>query len=202
MNAEGTPLETEEIYWSTGESGPTAGKLCVNIPYYVSMTGPEGCQVVGSFAIIDYTQPMEPFGYWTIYGYGSSYDLNYAAPDSAYVCTWQFSDGTILTGYNVKYSMGNDTPGSVTLNVLDGSGNVVYTSLIALNQATSVKESKAPSVKIYPNPAVDEIHLMLGKSFQGSVQVEIYNSIGQKLISERFDDASSAFRNTGVCFEP
>ena len=98
VNAEGITLETEETYWSTGEIGPNAGNLCVNIPYYVSMTGPEGCQVVGSFAIIDYTQPMEPFGYWTIYGYGSSYDLNYAAPDSGYVCTWQFSDGTILTG--------------------------------------------------------------------------------------------------------
>ncbi|MFO7670112.1 MAG: PKD domain-containing protein [Bacteroidales bacterium] len=191
VDAGGTPLEAGMIYWSNGESGPTAGNLCVNIPYYVSMTGPEGCQVVGSFAIIDYTQPMEPFGYWTIYGYGSSYDLNYTAPDSGYVCNWQFSDGTILTGYNVSYTMGNE-PGSVTLNVLDRSGEVVYTSVIALNQATNVKESKAPSMKIYPNPAVDVIHLLPGESLQGSVQVEIYNSIGQKLISERFDDASSS----------
>jgi hypothetical protein len=192
VNAEGITLETEETYWSNGEIGPEAGNLCVNIPYYVSMTGPEGCQVVGSFAIIDYTQPMAPFGYWTIYGYGSSYDLNYAAPDSGYVCTWQFSDGTILTGNNVRYSIGDYPPGSVTLNVLDGLENVVYTSEIALNQATTVKEDKTPSVKLYPNPAVDEIHLVLGESLNGRVEVEIYNSIGQKLISNRFANASSA----------
>ena len=88
--------------------------------------------------------------------------------------------------------LGEYPPGSVTLNVLDSLDNVVYTSEIALNQATIVKEYGAPSVKLFPNPAVDEIHLVLGESLQGSVEVEIYNSIGQKLISKRFADASSA----------
>lgn len=192
VDAGGTTVQAQEIYWSTGDTGPNAGNLCVNIPYYVSMTGPEGCQVVGSFAIIDYTQPMEPFGYWTIYGYGSSYDLNYAAPGSGYICTWQFSDGTILTGENVKYSEGANAPGSVTLNVLDASGNLVYTSEIALNQATAVKESKTPVLKLFPNPVEDEIHLVLGESVRGAVQVEIYNTTGQKVISERFTSASTS----------
>ena len=105
VDAEGNPVDARDFYWSTGETGPTASNLCVNVPYYVSITGMDGCQLVGSFAIVDYTQPMDPIGYWTIYGFGSSYDLNYTAPGSGYVCNWVFSDGTTLTGENVKYAL-------------------------------------------------------------------------------------------------
>jgi PKD repeat protein len=192
VDAEGNPAEADDFYWSTGETGPTASNLCVNVPYYVSITGMDGCQLVGSFAIIDYTKPMEPFGYWTIYGFDSSYDLNYTAPDSGYVCIWQFSDGTILTGESVKYPNAGNTSESVTLTVLDPSGNLVYSEEIALNQATRVKEPMVPSLKLYPNPAVDDIHIQLGESIYSNVQVDIYNSLGQKLISKEFTEASAS----------
>jgi len=133
---------------------------------------------------------MEPFGYWTIYGFGSSYDLNYTAPGSGYVCNWVFSDGTTLTGESVNYALAGSTANSVTLNVLDGLGNLVYSVEIFLNQSTRVTETKLPSVKLYPNPAVHEIHIDVGESAHGNVQVDIYNSLGQKLISERYTDAS------------
>jgi len=186
VDAGGNPVEAAETYWSTGETGPAASGLCLNVPYWVSITGTYGCQLVGSFAIIDYSQPFDPIGYWTIYGFGSQYDLNYAAPDSGYVCTWEFSDGTILTGESVRYTSGENTAGSVTLNVYDASGNLVYSEEIALNQPTEVKEAQTPSARLYPNPAVDEIHIQLDGSDYNDVRVEIYNSVGQKLISKAF----------------
>jgi hypothetical protein len=190
VDAEGNAVEAGDIYWSTGEYGPTASNLCVNIPYYVNISSVNDCQLVGSFAIIDYTKPIDPFGYWTIYGDGSWYNLNYAVPDSGYVCNWVFSDGTTISGENVKYAFDGSLGKSVTLNVLDASGNVVYSEEIALNQATKVKETKANSVKLYPNPATDNIFLQFSKPVNEIVQVEIYNSLGQKQDSRRFTDAS------------
>jgi hypothetical protein len=192
VDAQGNNIEAVDFYWSTGESGSSASGLCVNESYYVSITGVDGCQIVGSFAILDYTKPFDPFGYWTIYGNGSYYDLNYAVPDSGYICNWIFSDGTVMTGENVKYSFDGSYDKSVTLNVLDASGNVVYSEEIALNQATSVKDTKAPSLKLYPNPAVDNIYIQLSEMANRQVQVEIYNSLGQKLISQNFADASAS----------
>ncbi|MFH0758472.1 MAG: PKD domain-containing protein [Bacteroidota bacterium] len=190
VDAEGNPVEAVDFYWSNGETGPAASGLCLNIPYYVSITGMDGCQLVGSFAIIDYSQPMNPVGFWTIYGFRSCYDLNYNPPDSGYVCNWTFSDGTILTGDNVNYAFTGNTFNSVTLNVLDASGNVVYSEEIALQSSTRIPETKGSSLKLYPNPAADEIHIAPGETLHRNVQVDIYNSLGQKLISEDFTEAS------------
>ncbi len=186
VDAQGNLTEAADFYWSTGETGPTASNLCVNIPYYVSITGADGCQLVGSFAILDYTKPIDPFGYWSIYGNGSWYDLNYALPDSGYSCTWVFSDGTTMTGENVNYNFDASTEKSVTLNVLDVSGNLVYTEEIALNRNTSVKNTKTTEVKLYPNPAIDEITIQFGSAGNAHIQVDIFNSLGQRQISQRF----------------
>jgi hypothetical protein len=92
----------------------------------------------------------------------------------------------------VKYPNAGNTSESVTLTVLDPSGNLVYSEEIALNQATRVKEPMVPSLKLYPNPAVDDIHIQLGESIYSNVQVDIYNSLGQKLISKEFTEASAS----------
>ena len=84
--------------------------------------------------------------------------------------------GPSLTGENVRYESGENTAGSVTLNIYDASGNLVYSVEINLNQSTKVKETPAPSVRLYPNPAVDDIHLQLGESVYRDVRVEIYNT--------------------------
>ncbi|MFH0758458.1 MAG: PKD domain-containing protein [Bacteroidota bacterium] len=189
VDAEGIPVEAVDFYWSTGETGPAASNLCLNVPYYVSITGTDGCQLLGSFAIIDYSQPFEPFGHWTIYGFDSQYDLDYAAPDSGYECSWEFSDGTILTGESVRYAFAESTSSSVTLNVFDAPGNLVYSVEIALNQSTELPEAEVQAVALYPNPATDEIHLQLGETVYRNLQVEVCNSVGQRLISEVFTGA-------------
>jgi hypothetical protein len=195
VDAVGNKVEASDFYWSTGETGSAANNLCVNSPYYVSITGVDGCQIVGSFSILDYTLPkVDPLGYWTINGNGYYYDLNYgyAVPDSGYECNWVFSDGTIMTGENVRYTTDGNFDKTVTLNVLDGSGNVVFSEEIALNQAVRVNETKISPAKLYPNPAIDDIHIQFNVGAKGSVQVEVYNSLGQKKISERFTDCSGS----------
>jgi len=192
VDAAGNSIEVVDYYWSTGETGPSATGLCVNSPYYVSITGIDGCQLVGSFAIIDYNQNIDPFGYWKIYGNGSYYDLNYAVPDSNYTCNWVFSDGTTMTGENVKYGFEGNTEKYVTLNVLDQSGNLVYTEQIALNQSTAVKDSKVLVVNLFPNPVSDELHFQFSGKANKNLIVEIYNSLGQKRLSQTFDDISSS----------
>ena len=188
VDSEGNILETEDIYWSTGESGPKVSGLCMNIPYYVSIISPEGCQVVGSFAILDYTKPYDPFGYWTINGSGTSYDLSYALPDSGYVCNWVFSDGTVMTGENIRYDFSEDLEKSVTLVVLDREGNQVYSEDISLIGATSVKSTKSTDITLYPNPASEEIHLLFNNPVNEELQIDIFNSLGQIQISRRFTD--------------
>ena len=61
VDAEGNPIDALDYYWSTGETGPSASNLCLNVPYYVSITGTDGCQLVGSFAIIDYVSALRSF---------------------------------------------------------------------------------------------------------------------------------------------
>jgi hypothetical protein len=180
VDAAGNSVEAIDYYWSTGEYGPSASGLCVNIPYYVSVTGADGCQLVGSFSILDYTKPIDPFGYWTIYGNDNYYDLSYVVPDSGYVCKWEFSDGTTLTGENVNYSFDADGERTVILNVLDDSGNVVYSEQIALNEATGITEKNSKTTRLWPNPATDVVYLKLSKDYSSDISVEIFNSVGQK----------------------
>lgn len=192
VDAAGNSIEVLDYYWSTGESGASASGLCVNSPYYVSITGVDGCQVVGSFAIIDYNQYIDPMGYWKIYGNGTSYDLNYAVPDSSYICNWVFSDGTVLTGENVNYDFDGMDEKSVTLNVLDKEGNLVYSEQITLNQATAIKNPETIEANVFPNPVANDLHIRLNKNYDGAFVVEVFNSVGQKQLSKAFENESSS----------
>jgi hypothetical protein len=48
---------------------------------------------------------------------------------------------------------------------------------------TNVNQAGTADIKVYPNPAVDEINIEINTSIDGDVAVEILNILGQKLAS-------------------
>ena len=187
VDKDGNSVEYSDIQWSTGQTGDSASGLCVNVPYYISITAESGCQVASSFALFDYSRPMDPFGFWTIYGDGYWYNLNYTLPDSGYICQWEFSDGTIVYGEDVSYAFEGDNEKSVTVTVLDEDGNVVYNEAIALNTAVGTKETLTDEYLIYPNPADNVIHIRIQETLEPGASIEIYNSLGKLMLREEFE---------------
>lgn len=170
------------VYWSTGQTGSSITGLCANMPYYVILTTAEGCRTAGSFAIMDYSVPVFPLGYWTFSGTDNEYQFRYDATDSTYLCSWEFEDGTVLQGNVISHSMTDDN-NEVVLKVYDSGGNLLYTEEILIpGQATGIIEPVTEAIKLYPNPVGDYLSVEISEISYSTVNTVIYGIRGEKLL--------------------
>jgi hypothetical protein len=183
------------VYWSTGRTGSSVSGLCANMPYYVILTTAEGCRIAGSFAIMDYSVPVFPFGYWSYTGNENEHQFRYNPPDSTYRCYWEFENGTVLEGNEVTHNM-SDENNEVELKVYDTGGNLVYREEIMIpGQATGVVEPAARAIRLYPNPVTDILHVEPGETGYGNASAVIYGIRGEKLLDiKNVGYADSSFR--------
>jgi hypothetical protein len=152
------------------------------MPYYVILTTDEGCRIAGSFAIMDYSVPVFPFGYWSYTGSENVHRFMYNSPDSTYRCYWEFEDGTVLQGNEITHTM-SDGNNEVELKVYDTGGNLVYSEEIRISgKATGMEEPAADAIRIYPNPVTDLLYVELGETGYGNASAVIYGIRGRKLI--------------------
>lgn len=184
------PVNQQEIpasvYWSTGVSGTSVSGLCANMPYYVILTTASGCTIAGSFAIMDYSVPVFPFGHWWYSGTGNEYRFRYNSPDSSYRCIWSFEDGTQLQGNDVTHTMLINDDNSVSLEVYDENGNLVYSEEIEIsNTATHSTKLAVPDTRIYPNPVSDRLHIELGGFSYDFIDFVIIDMRGRQVLSNR-----------------
>jgi hypothetical protein len=67
---------------------------------------------------------------------------------------------------------------------------VVYIEDIALNDALDVKPPLASTAKLYPNPADDHLNICFEQPFEGPVNVELFNTVGQIINQLQFSNIS------------
>jgi PKD repeat protein len=173
------------VYWSTGVSGTSVSGLCANMPYYVILTTPDGCTVAGSFAIMDYSVPVFPFGYWTYTENGDLQRFQYNTPDSSYQCFWDFGDGTVVQGNDITHTLtGENNP--VRLTVYDASGNLVHSEdIMILNEVTGVTGPVTSATRLYPNPVTDRLYVELSDNSCEFIDLMIIDLTGKQVVSER-----------------
>jgi PKD repeat protein len=173
------------VYWSTGVSGTFVSGLCANMPYYVILATPGGCTIAGSFAIMDYSVPAVPFGYWTYSGTGDVQRFQYNTPDSSYQCFWDFGNGTVIQGNEVTRTM-SDENNPVHLKVYDANGNLVYSEDIKIsNHVTGLTGPVAAHARLYPNPVTDRLYVELSNNSYEFIDLMIMDLTGKQVVSEK-----------------
>jgi photosystem II stability/assembly factor-like uncharacterized protein len=105
---------------------------------------------------------------------------------------WSFGDDEVSTELSPEYTY--DDYGKYTV-VLTGNNRCKKASVskdIELTEATTgVNLIEASNIKVYPNPVVnDKLYIDLGDMYDGDITVEIYNTEGRQLISERYNSSS------------
>ena len=72
-----------------------------------------------------------------------------------------------------------------------GKGWYNNISIECIDQTTS-KTHKAPTISIYPNPAVNGYFSISNSNFQENLTVEVFNILGESLLRHYYDNSSSS----------
>jgi len=98
--------------------------------------------------------------------------------------TWAVTGGTISSGQStnqITVIWGNPGNGAVSVTETSVSGctgsSQVFT--VTISECTGMADLQAESITIYPNPASDQLNISFAKSMYKSVQLSIYNNVGQ-----------------------
>ncbi|MCF8298320.1 MAG: T9SS type A sorting domain-containing protein [Saprospiraceae bacterium] len=128
-----------------------------------------------------YNTPNIDLGADTIICQNSSITLNAGSGFGSYL--WSTSDTTQFLTINAS----TYTPGSYDFYVTGIDNNGCYASdtiKIAISICSEIfsADENNKNIRIYPNPAKDEINFNLnGISFSQELRIEIYNSLGEKV---------------------
>lgn len=102
---------------------------------------------------------------------------------------------------------GNDGAFSDTVRYpsVSGSGRLIVWELTAGTLSVSAANATAAPFTIYPNPAVDEIHLQFNELPVGPYSISIFNTLGKHVYEEHVSGASKHHRinadlKTGIYF--
>ncbi|MES2701517.1 MAG: ice-binding family protein [Bacteroidota bacterium] len=108
-------------------------------------------------------------------------------------------DSTILTGeinqdyVNASPDFGNKSYWVMTTN--GGCSQKTYYRTVLAIQNTN---SDAASVTVYPNPATTLVNVSVGAAAQGTIQIEVWNLAGQKIVSLMAVDNKAAIDITAL----
>lgn len=97
---------------------------------------------------------------------------------------WAVTGGTISAGQGsneVTVLWGNPGTGTVSVTETSEAGCVGISQAlsVAINECTGLNENPAEVLGIYPNPASEQLNVMLGSSIKTPVRIAIYNHLGQ-----------------------
>jgi photosystem II stability/assembly factor-like uncharacterized protein len=108
------------------------------------------------------------------------------ALNSGSTYAWAVTGGTITSGQGsnqVSVVWGNPGVGTVSVTETSAANCAGVSPLltVAIDECTGISESKADALSVYPNPAADQLNLVLGSGITGNVRIVIYNHLGQSV---------------------
>ena len=105
--------------------------------------------------------------------------------------TWDFGDSENSTEENPVHSYADYGKYTVVLNANNLCKKATVSKEIELTKSTGIDIIDESSIKVYPNPVTNnKIFVELGNSYEGDVNIEIYNTEGRLIVSEK-QNASS-----------
>jgi PKD repeat protein len=183
VDANNNELTGAEYQWSTGKTGNTADGLCADKSYNVQVLVKGVCQKGATF-----TFQAKPVWKVTTTTDGK-YGFTVVDPLNGLNYVWDLGDGSSATGssvfhsyskegiYTVKLSVeGNGTSDNSeqAVNVSNTNKSLTYTGSFSGNQ-----------IKVYPNPAQEQIWVDLGTETSGKLLIEAVNLKGKKVLSQQ-----------------
>ena len=108
--------------------------------------------------------------------------------------TWNIEPitaGTITSdGSHALVEWNSDYRGQASITYtyenLCGSTSVSETRMVSVFNSTGIGEQQAASFVVYPNPTDGIVSLVLGETLQGKTVVEVFNLLGELVISKEF----------------
>ena len=109
--------------------------------------------------------------YTTVANSGSSYN-------------WVITGGSIQSGQGsneIIVLWGNPGIGTVAVIETSAASCTATSSLItvAIDACTGINENKSEVLDIYPNPASDQLNVLVGTDYKTAVEISIFNAAGQ-----------------------
>ena len=181
----GNNVTVGEYLWSTGETGPVIFNLCPGYTYSVIITNSGGCAVSGSFSYGNpQTYPDSLIGYWKYEQDDLDFMFNLPLFSDSVYCEWDFGDGARAEGATVNHTYEEAINYTVTLNVFDNKGNLLYNQeiLVSPGAPTGIKQPETGSPVVYPVPAADQLFITLPSEELQVSKLEILNAGGHTLM--------------------
>jgi uncharacterized delta-60 repeat protein len=171
---------TALVTWNQGFSGSVAVTVqgqneCgegPSSPAHTISVNPVPAPVVSGIATVCKTQEIT---YSTISTAGSTY-------------AWAVTGGNIISGQGsneIHVVWGNPGTGTVMVTETSTDGCIGASLIlnVEINECTGINENAADEIKVYPNPAFDELNVLLNDNFKSLSDVFIYNNMGQLVLN-------------------
>ncbi len=100
---------------------------------------------------------------------------------------WDFGDGVGMSNeQNPTYSYSASGTYTVTLVVTNFCGENTYTEEIIAGSTSSIDLSEILNIDLFPNPTSNEFHLLINSSTNMSIDLKMFNAIGQVELYDEF----------------
>ena len=108
--------------------------------------------------------------------------------------SWDFGDGSPVSNEQNPehiYSIANFY--TIELTVSNGSCFSTYKETIEVGASAAHDPVNDLGMKIYPNPASDEVHIEFAEPISGKMQLNVTNAAGSVVLSQRLEANTSPF---------
>ena len=180
-------------FWNSGSFTP-AIQVNESGNYQVTVSSFYGCTKISAPMNVDVNPiPSADFSYSDNYLSIQLYDFSLNA--DAYL--WDFGDGQTSTTSNPSHTYAVQGTYTFSLIVMNDCGIDTTFATITLPSSNGiVNQDEITNFKLYPNPATSDITLSYESGNLSEVEINIFNPIGQTIMSDIYSKQSMKFKKT------
>jgi len=178
-------------YWSTFSNNP---QIYVSLPGEYSLTLVTNCGTVDdTIEVFDIPAPVANFT--STNSFYTYVFTNTSTNATSY--SWNFGDGNTSTQQNPLHIYGADGTYTVTLTAVNSCGEInTKTMQVSVNVNSSIQESTATNVQLYPNPTSGFATVLIQGLNSTDADVQLMDLTGRILISKKVSASNLGLETT------
>ncbi|MBM3170154.1 MAG: T9SS type A sorting domain-containing protein [Bacteroidetes bacterium] len=177
-------------YWSTFSNDPL---IYVSAPGEYSLTLVANCGVVDdTIEVFDIPAPVANFT--SINSFYTYVFTNTSTNSTSY--SWNFGDGNTSTDVNPLHIYGSDGTYTVTLTATNSCGETNTKTMQVTVNVTSIEESDAASIQVYPNPTSGITTLTIQGLNSTQAEIQLMDLTGRILMTKQVELLSEGVETT------